>query len=89
MGVDTCLISLDQEKMFDRILHIFMTDVLSKMGFGEGICNWIKLFYTNINSTVSINGWESECFPIKSGVKQSSSLSPVLFICGDANVGLG
>eukprot|EP00061_Rhincodon_typus_P012819 g38793.t1 len=53
-GVDTCLISLDQEKIFDRISHTYMWDVLSKMGFGERICNWI-LFCTNIISAVSIN----------------------------------
>eukprot|EP00061_Rhincodon_typus_P015516 g43230.t1 len=47
-GVDTCLISLNQEEAFDRILHTYMRDVLSKIGFEEGICNWIRLLYTNI-----------------------------------------
>eukprot|EP00061_Rhincodon_typus_P004866 g23620.t1 len=36
-GIDTCLISLDQEKAFDRISHASMWDMVSKMGFGEGI----------------------------------------------------
>eukprot|EP00061_Rhincodon_typus_P013434 g39808.t1 len=47
-GVDACLIGLDQEKAFDRILYTYMWDVLSKMGFGEGICNWIRLVYPSI-----------------------------------------
>eukprot|EP00061_Rhincodon_typus_P007634 g29520.t1 len=34
-GLDTCLISLDQEKAFDRILHTSIWDALFKMGFGE------------------------------------------------------
>eukprot|EP00061_Rhincodon_typus_P015572 g43325.t1 len=55
-GVDSCLISLDQEKAFDRILYTYMWDALSKMGSGEGIYIWIRLLYTNIVSAVSING---------------------------------
>eukprot|EP00061_Rhincodon_typus_P017798 g46662.t1 len=80
-GVDTCLINLNQEKAFDKILHTYMRDVLSKMGFGEGICNWIQQLYTNIVSTASINGWESESFPNRSGVRQGCPLSPALFVC--------
>eukprot|EP00061_Rhincodon_typus_P016080 g44101.t1 len=62
-GVDIYLISLDQENAFDRISYFYIWDVLSKTGFGEGICNLIRLLYTNI----AINGWEPENFLIKSG----------------------
>eukprot|EP00061_Rhincodon_typus_P011896 g37256.t1 len=82
MEVDTCLISLDQKKAFDRISHTYMRDVLSKMGFGEGICNWIQLLYTNSVSAVSINGWESKGFPIRSEVRQGCPLSSALFVHG-------
>eukprot|EP00061_Rhincodon_typus_P004720 g23277.t1 len=34
-GVDTCLISLGQEKAFNRISHMYVRDILSKMGFGQ------------------------------------------------------
>eukprot|EP00061_Rhincodon_typus_P016791 g45185.t1 len=80
-GVDTCLISLDQKKAFNRILRTYMWDVISKIGSGEGICNWIRLLDTNIVSAVSINGWESEIFPIRSGVRQGCLVSPALFMC--------
>eukprot|EP00061_Rhincodon_typus_P004433 g22560.t1 len=70
-GVDACLTSLHQEKAFGRISHTYMWDVLSKMGFGDRICNWIQLLYTNIVSTVSINWFMSICDPFKlaSGAK--------------------
>ncbi|XP_062913064.1 uncharacterized protein LOC134351020, partial [Mobula hypostoma] len=80
-GVDACLVSLDQEKAFDRISHTYMADVLSKMGFGEGIRNWIRLLYTDIRSAVQVIGWETDSFPIRSGVGQGCPLSPVLFAC--------
>eukprot|EP00061_Rhincodon_typus_P014405 g41400.t1 len=35
-GVDTCLISLDQEKAFDRTSHANVRDMFSKMGFEQG-----------------------------------------------------
>eukprot|EP00061_Rhincodon_typus_P014685 g41870.t1 len=35
----------DYEKAFDRISHTDIRNVLSKMGFGEEIHNWIQLFY--------------------------------------------
>eukprot|EP00061_Rhincodon_typus_P018962 g48365.t1 len=80
-GVDACLISLDQEKTFDMVAHTYMWDIVSKMDFGEEICNWIRLLYTNIVSVVSINGKESESFPITSGIRQGCPLSPALFVC--------
>eukprot|EP00061_Rhincodon_typus_P018361 g47510.t1 len=46
-GVDACVKSLDQ-KTFDRILHTYMRDVLSKLDFGERICNWIQLLNANM-----------------------------------------
>eukprot|EP00061_Rhincodon_typus_P011318 g36244.t1 len=60
---------------------MYMRDVISKLGFGEGICNWIRLLYTNIVNAVAINGWESESFPIRFGVRQGCPLSPALFVC--------
>lgn len=36
-GVDTCLVSVNQEEAFNRVSHMYMMDVLSKMGSDDRI----------------------------------------------------
>eukprot|EP00061_Rhincodon_typus_P018755 g48062.t1 len=65
------LVSLDKNKtpksdslpenIFVRIMYTYTWNMLSKMGFAMGICNWIQLLYTNIVSAVSLNGLMSIC----------------------------
>eukprot|EP00061_Rhincodon_typus_P011617 g36771.t1 len=71
-GVDACLISLGQEKAFDGISYTYMWDMLPKMGFGEGISNWIRLLYTSVITAVSINGFIGICdrFVLALGAKK-------------------
>ena len=49
------LVSLDQEKAFNRIDHDFLFNVLSEFGFGPNFCRWVRLFYSNVFSRVICN----------------------------------
>ena len=74
------LLSLDQEKAFDRVDWNFVHQVLSNMNFGPSFRKWIKLLYNNIYSRVLINGALGGPFSVSRGVRQGCPLSPLLYI---------
>ena len=74
------LLNVDFEKAFDSVDWNFMHNVLKAFGFGESIRKWIKLFYSDIKSSVLVNGCASAWFNIKRGCRQGDPISPYLFI---------
>ena len=74
------ILSLDQEKAFDRVDWNFMLKVLSHMGFGPIFRSWVQFLYSDANSRVLVNGFLSEAFPVSRGVRQGCPLSPLLYV---------
>ena len=74
------ILSLDQEKAFDRVDWQFMRSVLGVMGFGPSFVCWVDLFYTNVQSSVNVNGYSSSFFALSRGVHQGCPLSPLLYV---------
>ncbi|TWW61078.1 Transposon TX1 uncharacterized 149 kDa protein ORF 2 [Takifugu flavidus] len=63
LDVDTGLISLDQEKAFDRVEHEFLWKVMERFGFSPGFIAMIRILYCDIVSMLKFNG--SLCAPFK------------------------
>ena len=63
------LVTLDQEKAFDRVDHQFLMRTLSKFGFGPDFCQWVTLFYNNVFSRVICNGKLTSPVVLKRGVR--------------------
>ena len=74
------LLVLDFEKAFDTIEWPFIRKTLRYFGFGDGVINWMNIFYGNVESCVLKNGWASNFFEIQRGVRQGCPLSPYLFV---------
>ncbi len=55
-GLDVGLLSLDQEKEFDRVDYKYIFNTLSAFGFGEQFISWIQILYTDVCSMLKING---------------------------------
>ncbi|KAJ1092422.1 hypothetical protein NDU88_005532 [Pleurodeles waltl] len=79
--VHTALVSLDQEKAFDLVYHEFMDRTLRALGLGDFFCDVVTTMYRDTSSTAMVNGWKTDPFPVLSGVRRGSQLSPLLFIC--------
>ena len=79
-GQPVAILSLDQEKAFDRVDWGFMRSTLLSMGFGRSFIKWVDLFYTEVSSAVSVNGYLSSFFSLSRGVRQGCPLSPLLYV---------
>ena len=74
------ILSLDQEKAFDRVDWPFMYATLRRIGFGPSFVKWVNLFYTGVQSAVNVNGYLSSFFSLSRGVRQGCPLSPLLYV---------
>ena len=86
-NMEAAILSIDQEKAFDRIDWDYMFSVLGKMGIPPKFVDWIKLLYSNPVSCVNFNNFIGIPFEISRGIGQGCPLSPLLYaICAE---GLG
>jgi hypothetical protein len=74
------VLSLDQEKSFDRVDWAYLQRVLERMNFGDSLRKWVSLFYSDIFSCLLINGEKSDSFCVTRGVRQGCPLSPLLYV---------
>ena len=79
-GIPAALISLDQEKAFDRVEWSFLHGVLQQMNVGPVYRRWLSTLYTDISSRVIINGYVSRPFGLSRGVRQGCPLSSILYV---------
>ena len=73
------IISIDAEKVFDKIQHPFMIKTLQKMGMEGTYLNILKGIYDKLTTNLILNGEKLKAFPLRSGTRQGCPLSPLLF----------
>jgi hypothetical protein len=72
------LISLDAEKVFDKIQHQFMGKILERSGFQGLYLHIVKAIYSKPVANIKLNGEKLEAIPLKSGTRKGCPLSPYL-----------
>ena len=74
------LVSLDQERAFDRVDRSFLLDVLRSYGFDPDFCDLIFTFYHGALMKILLNDWLTDKIPLERGVRQGDPLSPLLYV---------
>ena len=53
---DGCIISLDQEKVYDKIDHKYLWEILEEFRFSKEFIELVKTIYSKAKTSVIING---------------------------------
>ena len=79
LNMETFCSFVDFQKAFDYVNHRFLLHKLLENGRDGNIYNIVKEIYRRRESCVLVNDRITDWFPVKSGVRQGDSLSPILF----------
>ena len=68
------IISIDTEKVFDKIQHSFMIKTLQKAGIEGTYLNITKAIYNKPTANIILNSETLKAYPLKSGTRQGCPL---------------
>ena len=77
---DSYLAFIDFEKACDTLEWEFLFKTLKFYNFGPTFIKWIRTTYKRPSISIKNNGWLSESFEMKRGVRQGCPISSLLFI---------
>ena len=73
------IISVDAERAFDIIQHLFIIKALNKLRIEENYFNIINTMYKKPTANIVCNGEKLKAFPLRLGTRQGGVLSSLLF----------
>ena len=74
------MVTVNIEKTFDSVNHLFLIVMLEKIGFGTEFIEWTKILLNNQESCVINGGKTSKYFKLGRGTRQGDPISAYLFI---------
>ncbi|CAM2105795.1 unnamed protein product [Caretta caretta] len=78
-GLSFALLSLDQEKAFDRADHGYLLSTLQAFGFGPQFVSFLRVLYASAECLVRLNWTLTEPVSFGRGVQQGCPLSGQLY----------
>ena len=80
LNIAGILLTIDFEKAFDSLKWSFIKKALRAFNFGDNFISYVDTMYNQISTAVINNGFTSNWFHPKRGVRQGCPLSPYLFV---------
>ena len=74
------LVTVDIEKAFESVDHLFLVALLEKLSFGIEFIEWIKILLNNQESCVSNGGKTSKYIKLERQTRQGDPISADLLI---------
>ena len=74
------MFTVDLQKAFDSIDHIFLLASLDKFGFGNNFKTWISILLNKNESCVSNGGRNTQYFNLNRGARQGDPIATYFFI---------
>ena len=83
--ISAMLLACDMQKAYDSVRWSFLKDIIRRNGFGPNFQKWIDILYDDSpdsypTARVQLNGFMSEPYVIKRGLRQGCPLSCYLFL---------
>ena len=72
------IISIDAEKAFDKIQHLFMIKTPPKMIIEGTYLNFVKAMYDKPTANIILNGGKLKAFPWRSGTRQKNCTQRIM-----------
>ena len=80
MNLKGLIVTVDIQKAFDSVNHLFLITALKRFGFGETFIKWIQVLLRNQESCKIIGGTTTKYLKLEKGTRQGDSVSVYLFI---------
>ena len=80
LQIEGILLTVDIEKTFDSVNHLFLVSALEKYGFKNDFIRWNKLLLKNLESCIINEGQTTNYFKLQRRTIQGDPLSAYLFI---------
>ena len=79
-GIPGYIVTVDQEKAFDRVNRNLLFKIMKRFNFGEKIVNKLEIIYKNPLASLYINGFTAAPFLTSRGIRQGCPLSAILYV---------
>ena len=80
LNIPGYMLTVDLQKAFDSIDHVFLVACLEKFGFGNNFIEWISVLLKDNESCISNGGHTTKCFKLNRGARQGDPIAAYLFI---------